>query len=58
MFKREPAVIIGLVQAGLALVVSFGVDLTIEQTGAILAFAAGVLGFVTRSQVTPTRGDS
>ena len=53
MFNREPAVILALVQAGIALVVSFGVDLSVEQTGALLAFTAGVLGFVTRSRVTP-----
>ena len=53
MFNREPAVILALVQAGIALVVSFGLDLSIEQTGAIMAFTAGVLGFVTRSRVTP-----
>ena len=54
---REPAVILSAVQAIIALVVSFGLDLTVEQVGAILAATAGVLGWWTRSKVSPT-GDN
>lgn len=54
IFGREPAVIIGLVQALLALAVGFGLDITAEQTALILATTAAVLAVVTRSQVTPT----
>lgn len=53
--KNEPALYIGLVQAILALVVTFGLDLSVEQVGAILAVTAAVLSVVTRTQVTPTR---
>lgn len=52
-FDREPALVLGLVQAVLALILAFGVDLSTEQVGAILAVTAAVLGYVTRSKVTP-----
>lgn len=51
--RREPALVSGLVTAVLALVVAFGVDLSQEQTGAILAVVAAVMALVTRAQVTP-----
>ncbi len=51
--KREPAVLLGLVQAVLALVLSFGLHITEEQMGAILAVTAFVLAIVTRQAVTP-----
>ena len=52
--KSEPAVVIGLVQAFLALALAFGLDLSTEQIGAILAVAAAGLSLVVRSRVTPT----
>ena len=55
--RNEPAVVTGLVQAVLALVVAFGFDLTGEQTAAIVAVTAAVLAFVVRSQVTPTSSE-
>lgn len=55
LFNREPALILGAVQAAIALVVAFGFDLTAEQIGGILAFTAAVLALITRSQVTPTK---
>lgn len=51
--KTEPAVIVSLVAAAIALAVSFGLELSNEQTGAILAFVTIVAGLVTRSKVTP-----
>lgn len=54
IWKREPALFYGLVNTNLALVLAFGVDLTTEQTGAILAVTSALLALVTRSQVTPT----
>lgn len=51
---REPALILAAVQSVLALVVAFGLDLTVEQTGALLAVTAAVLGVITRSKVTPS----
>lgn len=53
IFKREPALFLGLVQTVLALVLAFGVDLSTQQTGAILAVTAAVLALITRSRVTP-----
>lgn len=53
IFKREPALFLGLIQTVLALVLAFGVDLTTEQTGGILAVSAAVLALITRSQVVP-----
>ena len=53
LWDREPAMILAVVQAALALAVAFGVGLSVEQTGAVLAVSAAVLGLLTRSQVTP-----
>jgi hypothetical protein len=53
MWNREPAMVLAVVQAVLALVVSFGLDLSVEQAGTIVALSAAVLGLVTRSKVSP-----
>ncbi len=45
--------VLAVVQAGLALAVGFGLHLTTEQMGLIIAFSAAVLGLWTRSKVTP-----
>jgi len=54
IWKREPAMILAVVQAIIALAISFGFGLSPEQVGSILAVTAAVLGLVVRSQVTPT----
>jgi hypothetical protein len=54
LWGREPAMVLALVQAVIVLGVAFGLKLSAEQTGAILAVTALVLGLVTRSQVSPT----
>lgn len=51
ILQREPALLVGLVQTLLALAVSFGLSLSAEQVGAIMAAAAAVLAFVTRQAV-------
>lgn len=51
IFNREPALILGAVQAVIVLVVSFGLDLTAEQSGAILAATAAVLAVIARQSV-------
>lgn len=51
----EPAFTLALVQAGLALAVGFGLNLTTEQMALLLAFTAALLGWITRSQVTPMK---
>ena len=53
MLQREPALIIGAIQAVLALVIAFGLDLSPEQVGAILAASSAVLALVTRANVSP-----
>lgn len=55
--RREPALVTGAVSALIALGVAFGLDLSGEQTGAIMAVVTAVLAFVTRSQVTPTSAE-
>lgn len=48
IFGREPAVYVGLVEAVLALALSFGLfGLTQEQTGALVACTAALLGLYT-----------
>lgn len=53
LWDREPAMILGLVQTGIALSVTFGLHLSAEQIGAIMAFSASILALWTRSKVTP-----
>ena len=53
MFGREPAVILGAVQSILALSLSFGLNLSSGQVGAIVAAAAAILALIVRQQVTP-----
>lgn len=48
---NEPALLIGLGEALLALVVAFGVDLTVEQTAAVLAAIVAVGSLLTRQIV-------
>jgi hypothetical protein len=54
IWKREPVLFLAVVQAVVALVASFGLDLTTEQVGAITATAAALLGLLARSRVTPS----
>lgn len=52
----EPTLILGAINAGVALVAGFGFfhfHPTPEQVGLINAFAAGVIAVITRSKVTP-----
>ena len=50
---REPTMVLAFVQAAIVLGVSFGLSLTTEQTAAILALTAILLGLITRSKVSP-----
>jgi hypothetical protein len=54
LWGREPALIIGLLTAAIALAAGFGLDISAEQVSLITAFAAALLSVVTRSQVSPT----
>ncbi len=51
--KTEPAAIVGVVQAALALAVSLGFHLSADTIGAIMAVASAVLALLVRSAVTP-----
>lgn len=53
LWNTEPALVLGAVQAILALLLAFGVDLTPEQIGAILAVSAAVLSLLVRRKVSP-----
>jgi Phr family secreted Rap phosphatase inhibitor len=54
LWGREPALILAVIGAVIALVVSFGLNLSNTQQGTITALAVAVLGLITRSQVKPT----
>jgi hypothetical protein len=51
--KKEPVLIQSLVQAVLGLFLAFGVNLSNEQTGSIMAVVAVILAIVARMFVTP-----
>ena len=53
VFGKEPAAWVGLVQAVLAAVVIFGLPLTTEQSGLIVAFVNAVLGAYLALKVRP-----
>jgi len=53
MWTKEPALIVGFIGALIALGVSFGLPVTAEQVGFIMALVTAGLAFVTRSQVSP-----
>lgn len=48
---KEPAVILGVLQAALALAIGFGLKISPEQMGLIMAFAAAVVALVVRQNV-------
>lgn len=52
--KDEPALGAAVLQAILAVAVSFGLDLSAEQVGAIVALAAAVSALLLRRRVSPT----
>ena len=52
--KDEPAIGAAVLQAILAVGVSFGLDLSAEQVGAIVALAAAVSALLVRRRVSPS----
>jgi hypothetical protein len=52
--QQEPVLFQGVIQATLALGMSFGLGLTVNQVGTIAAVSAAILSFITRRNVTPT----
>ena len=53
IWTREPAMVLAVVQAALALGIGFGLRVTPEQMALVMALAAAVLGWITRSRVSP-----
>ena len=51
MWTKEPALIVGFVGAAIALGVSFGLPVTAEQVGFIMALVTAGLAFVTLSLI-------
>lgn len=56
--RREPVLVVALVQALLVAGVAFGLDLSDVQTAAVLGVTGAALALVARSQVTPVAGTS
>ena len=53
LVKNEPVLLQSLVQAVLGLFLAFGIDLSHEQVGSIMAVTAIVLAVIARMFVTP-----
>ena len=53
LWDTEPAMFMAAISAGVALMSAFGLELSGEQVGAIMAFFAAVVGIITRQKVTP-----
>jgi len=51
--QNEPVLVTAFVQAVLGLLLAFGLDLSNEQVGSIMALTAAGLAFIARSKVTP-----
>lgn len=58
LITREPVRTQGVVQAFIALLTAFGLGWTAEQVGAVMAFTAVLLAWVTREMVTPVATQS
>lgn len=55
ILDREPVLFLGLVRAGLVAITAFGLDLTVEQTGAIYLLAETILSLLARQRVSPVQ---
>lgn len=53
LIKSEPILFQALIQTGIAMFMAFGLGITVEQMGAVMAFTAAVCAFIARAQVTP-----
>lgn len=53
IFGREPAVVLGIISAALSLLVTFGIGLSTEQAGAIVAVISGAFAAVTAALTRP-----
>ena len=55
LFKLEPALVVGVVQAAIALAVGLGLHLTPERTGVLLACTTALLALITAITAHPFR---
>lgn len=53
LWDQEPVAFLSVIQAAVALFTAFGLELSGEQVGAIMAFSAALIGFITRQKVAP-----
>jgi hypothetical protein len=53
LIKGEPVLFQGVIQAALALTITFGGSISATQVGSILALSAAILSWITRRQVSP-----
>lgn len=53
MFNREPVLWLAAVQAAIGFVTAFGLDLSGDQTAAIMGASAALLGLIARRRVSP-----
>ena len=53
VFGREPALFLGMIAAILAVAMGFGLDISAEQLGLIMAGVVAVVSFCVRQSVTP-----
>ena len=56
-WAREPVLILGLVQAAIALAIVFGVPVSGEQKAGLVFAAIAIIEFVKRQQVSPRGND-
>lgn len=54
LLSDEPVMVQGLVQAGVAMLVGFGLEWSADQVALVLAFTATLLAVLARAFVTPT----
>lgn len=53
MLRGEPVLTLAVVQAGIAMLVGFGLQWTGEQVSLVVTFSAALLGWVARQKVQP-----
>ena len=54
LWGRSPHIVLGLIQVSLALGTSFGLSMSVEQVGALMAFSSMVIAVITNSTTIPT----
>ena len=56
--RSEPVLVMGLIQAGLAMALGFGLSWTAQQEALVLTFAAALMSVIVRSKVSPIGADT